>query len=541
MMEPLVCSRLAGRGRAQPVPRGDDDARGIEPRAHRLGGPARERPSARPEYAWAANVALCLALAAPASHAQQDNQLPAVQLKGQRTGGVDPALVTATKSKLLSRQFASSCAFMSGYSAAEDEVTLAYMRDFGLQDSPSNEAERFSDLSPDGNVKTTTVASGMPDSAAEVGATATTPMAPSVACAGTDRRFAAGRNWIARKDKSLTQAFDAYEAGDYARARVRFEEGWNKLGYEEAALMLGRLHLLGLGTPTSTPKAIAWLQKVVDARYDPVADRMRFDPKKPNDISTRVEATLLLARIELTGQGTRRDPAAAYRWWSKALDFGFEPAGTLLAQAELNGIGTAPDGKRALAHLQAAAEAGHVPALYLLGQLHHHQLPRQPEGIPLDLQRASAYYGAAAKAGHVDATYAAARMLDLGEGVPAAPERALVLYKDAALKGHADAQNALATFFYRGEGVPQNLATARQFFLAAAQRRQPEAMFNLAVMLAQGQGGDKDMAAAYAWCALAKGLGHEQAATALPALAARLSPEERARADAMLRPPARGS
>jgi len=61
-------------------------------------------------------------------------------------------------------------------------------------------------------------------------------------------------------------------------------------------------------------------------------------------------------------------------------------------------------------------------------------------------------------------------------------------------------------------------------------------MFNLAVMLAQGEGGDKDMAAAYAWCALSKGLGHEQASAALPALAARLSPGDKARADAMLKP-----
>lgn len=465
-----------------------------------------------------------------------DNQLPAVKVDGQRNGGVDPSLVTAAKNKVLSRQFASSCAFMSGYSAAEDEITLAYMRDFGLQDSASNEAERFSDLSPEGNAKTSDVGSAMPDSAAELGTSASTSMAPSVACAGTDRRFAAGRNWIARKDKSLTQAFDAYEAGDYAQARARFEEGWNKLGYEEAALMLGRIHLLGLGTPASTPKAIEWLREVVDARYDPVADRLRFDPRHPDNISTRVEASLLLARIELTGQGTPRNPAEAYRWWGKALDFGFEPAGTLLGQAELNGIGTPRDPQRALKHLQAAGEAGSLPALYLLGQLYHHQLRGQPDGIPLDLQRAGAYYGAAAKAGHLEATYAAARMLDLGEGVPAAPERAVVLYKDAALKGHAEAQNALATFFYRGEVVPQNLATARQLFQAAAQRRQPDAMFNLAVMLAQGQGGDRDLGAAYAWLSLSQRLGHPQAAAALAAIAPQLTATDKARAEAMLKP-----
>ncbi|RZL35557.1 MAG: hypothetical protein EOP35_13420 [Rubrivivax sp.] len=491
-------------------------------------------------------LSLSLALALPA-HAQQaaasapagaPSTLDAVRVDGKsnRTTG-DPSIVDAAKSKVLSRNFASSCAFMSGYSAAEDDVTLAYMREFRMSDSPSNEAERFSDLSPDGNAKTASAGTSLEETAATIGASGTDAMAPSVACSGTDKRFAAGRNWIARKDKSLTQAFDAYEAGKYVEARAKFEEGWKKLGYEEAAMMLGRIHLLGLGTPRSTPKAVEWLRQVVDARYDPVNDRLQFDPKKPDNINTRVEASLLLARIYLSGLGTPRDPAAAYKWWNKALDYGFEPAGTLLAQAHLSGIGTQPDVKPALAYLEAAGAAGDVKALYMLGQLYQHQLPRQPEGVPLDLKRAGAYYGAAAKAGNVDATYAAARMLDLGEGVAApAPERAVVLYKDAALKGHADAQNALATYFYRGEVVPQNFATARQFFQAAAQRRQPDAMFNLAVMLAQGQGGDKDMAAAYAWCSLAKGLGNEQAATALPAIGARLSADEKARAEAMLRP-----
>ncbi len=519
-------------------PRGNSNARGIEPRAHRERGPAWTWPGARPGCTRIA--VLCLVLAVPASHAQTST-LDAVKVTAQRNGGADPSIVNAAKSKVLSRQFASSCGFMSGYSAAEDEVTLAYMRDFGMGDSPSNDADRFSDLSPEGNAKTASVGSAVQDNTALLGTTGPDPMAPSVACAGGDRRFAAGRNWIARKDKSLTQAFEAYEAGDYAQARARFEEGWNKLGYEEAALMLGRLHLLGLGTPASTPQAIEWLRKVVDARYDPVADRLRFDPAKPDQITTRVEAALLLARIHLTGQGTRRDPAEAYRWWSRALDFGFEPAGTLLGQAELSGIGTAHDAQRGLAHLQAAGEAGHLPALYLLGQLYQHQLPRQPEGVPLDLQRAGAYYAAAAKAGHLEATYAAARMLDLGEGAPAAPERALVLYKDAALRGHAGAQNALATYFYRGEGVPRNLSTARQLFQAAAQRRQPDAMFNLAAMQVQGQGGDKDLAAAYAWLSLARSLGHPQAEAALAALAAQMSDDDKARAAAMLKPPARGS
>ncbi|MGQ3051258.1 MAG: hypothetical protein ACT6S0_05700 [Roseateles sp.] len=460
---------------------------------------------------------------APAPAPAEMQSLGAVEVTGQRRRSIDPSAVIAAKNKVLSSQFASSCGFMGGYSAADDDVTLAYLRDFGSID------EDFSDLSPDGGAATPSASASSP-AAGEFSPT------PSVACSGSDRRFAAGRNWIARKDKSLMQAFDAYEAGNYVEARARFEEGWKKLGYEEAALMLGRLHLLGLGTPANTPKAIEWLNEVIGARYHPVNDRLRYDPRKPDQINTRIEATLLMARVQLSGQGMKRNPQEALRLWRKALDFGFEPANTLIGQAYLSGVGTPVDGPKAVEALTAAAAAGHTPAMTLLGQLYHHRVPKQPAGIPLDLEKAGAYYGAAARAGNLEATYAFARMLDLGEGTPKAPEKAVVLYKEAAVKGHVEAQNALATFFYSGEVVPQNHATARQLFQAAARGRQPDAMFNLAVMLAQGQGGDKDMAAAYAWCTLAKAQGHEQAAAALPVLAAKLSPEEKARADAMLKP-----
>ncbi|MFG6415257.1 tetratricopeptide repeat protein [Roseateles sp. DC23W] len=481
-------------------------------------------------------LAVCTTLLALPSHAQQTaagapaptpaaqaNLLEAVKVTGKRDRTADPSAIIAAKSKVLSRNYASSCGFMSGYVPEEDEATLAYLRHFGSLDTD------LDDLSPDGSAKT-------PSSAESTDIAPGIPTSPSVACAGSDIRFAAGRNWIARKDKSLQQAFDAYAAGNYVEARTRFEEGWKKLGYEEAAMMLGRLHLLGLGTPASTPKAVEWLNEVIEARYNPVNDRLRYDPKTPDQINTRIEATLLLARVYLSGEGTQRNPQEALRLWRKALDFGFEPANTLIGQAYVSGVGTAADGRKAIEALTASAAAGHVPAMLLLGQLYQQRVPKQPPGIPLDLEKAGAYYGAAARAGNVEATYAAARMLDLGEGTARAPEQALALYKEAAVKGHAEAQNALATFFYQGDVVPQNYTTARQLFQAAARGRQPDAMFNLAVMLAQGQGGEKDMAAAYAWCALAKSQGHEQAAVALPAIAVKLSPDDKARADAMLKP-----
>jgi len=47
-LKPLAQSLAAERGSAWSVPRGDGDAFGIEPKAHRQTGPAWERPGARP-------------------------------------------------------------------------------------------------------------------------------------------------------------------------------------------------------------------------------------------------------------------------------------------------------------------------------------------------------------------------------------------------------------------------------------------------------------------------------------------------------------
>jgi len=504
-----------------------------------------------------AGLTIALLMAAPALQALPEasgtsatqNTLDAVKVTGERQRDVMSGTVVPAKSKVLSRKLASSCNYMLDDDplAPDGSVTLEYLSHFGmLDDDDSTRFTSINDLAPDRSASRSqpqeipSVTEALHASLTQ-GLTGFIPgtemgIFPRIVCGIKDQRTAAGRNWIARKDKSLIQGLDAYETGNYAEALARFEENWQKLGYEESALMLGRMHLLGQGAPADTAQAIKWLREVVDARFHPVEDRLHYDPSKPNETNARIDAALLLARIHLMGVGTPREPAKALALWRKALDFGFEPAGTFIGQAYASGVGTAADGPKAIEALTAAAAAGHAPAMLLLGQLYHHRLPKQPAGIPLDLEKAGAYYGAAARAGSIEATYAAARMLDLGEGTPKAPEKALVLYKEAAVKGHAEAQNALATFFYQGELVPQNHATARELFQAAAKGRQPDAMFNLAVMLAQGQSGDKDLATAYAWCALAKSQGHEQAATALPAIAAKLSPDEKARADAMLKP-----
>lgn len=459
-------------------------------------------------------------------------ELAPVAVSGRRAlPAANADIVTNAKTKILNRSYASSCAFMSSYNANEDPVTLAYMASFGLSDSISNDAERFSDLSPNGNARSDAVGSAIEGLAPAL----TDPNAAAAGCGPGDRNLAAGRNFIARKDKTLDQAFAAADSEDYAKARTLFEAAYDKIGYDEAALMLAKIHLHGLGTTKSTPQAVVWLEKITDARYDPMVDSLKFSPKAPEAMNGRTEAAVLLAKIHLVGMGVDKSPEQARQWYAKALDFGFVPAGNTLALAALNGYGGKRDAGRAVDYLKDAAEAGYAPAQFNLAKLY----AGGADGVARNQALANSLFAQAAQAGHVEAMLAVARIYDSGQGVPADPAKAIVYYKEAALKGNADAQSALATFFYAGQVVPQDLATARKLFQSAAMRGQVDAMFNLAVMSVRGEGGPKDLAMGYVWLNLAKVGGHEATDAALKAVAPLLTPQDQARADAVLKPAAK--
>ena len=452
--------------------------------------------------------ALLSALLAAAAHAQTGT----VVVNGKRGAGGDPHAINAAKDRILNGRSASSCAFMNPHNPAYDPVATAYMSDFGLDDSLSNDVPRFSDLAPEGD------ASNVVDPAI----LASPIERPTTRCSGADRRFAAGRQHIVRNDKSLALGYEAYDNKDYARARDQFSIAWNKVGYDEAALMLARLYLYGLGIGKDGKQAVAWLEKVDHKPYDP-ATRQRFDPAHPDTMTSRVEAAFMLARMYDRGIGVPRDAEQARAWYRKAADYGFVPALDILGRRDpANGV----------ALLKEAADAGYAPAQYHLARAYY-----TADGTPRDLKLAGAYFEAAARAGIPAAMFAAGRMLDQGEGVPADPAKAIVWYKEAALRGDRDAQFALGTYFYSGEVVGKNPAVARQWFAAAARQGQPDAMFNLGVMAAHGEGGARDPATAYVMLDLARQAGHDGAAAALQALAPTLTPDERKRADAVLHPP----
>src|SRR5258707_981254 len=110
----------------------------------------------------------------------------------------------------------------------------------------------------------------------------------------------------------------------------------------------------------------------------------------------------------------------------------------------------------------------------------------------------------------------------------------------AAVKGDADAMNALGLMYVQGSGVTRNRPKAIELFTQSAYLGCSSAMINLGTLYAVGQGVKHDNRLAYAWlgAALLSGVSAEERDAAVYALgmaAARLDPNQRARAEGLAR------
>lgn len=443
----------------------------------------------------------------------------------------------------ISTTSASSCGFMNASASGNDDITASYMQDFGINpsdtqatgtdandpDAPSTDpndpnapGHTFSDTSPLGP-------NASQDSVVSEGQI-TGDTSSAGACGPSDQAFAAGRHFIARNDHSLNDAFTAFDAKDYPKAFMLFKASYSKMGYDEAALMVGKMYLLGMGTPRDPQQAIVWLRKLAEKGIIP-GQTDPFDPADPEGSTPRSDAAMLLGKIFLAGMGVPKDPKAARAWYMRADQFGHIPGTYTVGQAYEYGYGGDKSFPKAVSYFKKAGEVGYAPAQYELGVIYYNGA----DGVSQDQNTAAAWLVLAAKQGNANAQYACGRMYDLGQGgVTPDPQKAILYYKEAALKGQPDAEYALGMSFYTGDTVAKDLVTARKFFQAAAEQGNADAMFNLAVMLANGEGGDKDLGLAFVWFKLASESGLDKADAAVTQLAGKLSTADRAKADAIL-------
>jgi len=437
---------------------------------------------------------------------------------------------------------ASSCGFMNPRDPNNEDIVQDYLRDFGEDQNGSNQSpdtdqsdpnqagNSFKDNTPFGDVSQDNAANANTLPSLQVGPGGA-PRDATGACGPADKAFAAGRNYIARTDTSLKDAFAAFDARDYAKALDLFKKSYDKMGYDQAALMEGKMWLAGMGTRPDATQAVVWLKKVVEARFDPQKDVQAFNPDDPTYMSTRSDAAMLLGKIYLTAWGVPRDLKTSLHYYEKAAEFGYIPADEIIGEFYQYGSAGEKNAAKAVTWFTKAAHVGYAPAQYQLGVAYYNG-----DGVAQDKKTAAAWLIEAAKRGNADALYAVGNMYDLGDTLPNDPSKAIVYFKEAAERGYPDAEDALGLYFYTGTAVAKDLVTARKLFAEAARGRSGDAMFNLAVMMANGEGGAKDMASAYVYMRLAQQLGIDKAGPAAEEIQGKLTPDERARADSVLRP-----
>ncbi|OYW83270.1 MAG: hypothetical protein B7Z26_01030, partial [Asticcacaulis sp. 32-58-5] len=302
-------------------------------------------------------------------------------------------------------------------------------------------------------------------------------------CSPGDLAYMAGRAHIARRDKTLPEAYALFDAKKYPEALEMAKKSYAKLtdaeGGVEASLMIGKIYVYGLHGTVDVPEGLKWLERAAGSRFDITQQMPRFDPKYPEDsLTPHSEAAVIMAKVYMLGLGVPKSPKEARKWFERANYVGYVPAAKTLGDIYYYGYDTPKDVKKAVEYYTQAAKLGFTPAQYSLAEIYYYG----DDGTTADVKTAVAWYYEASKQNHAGALHAVARAYDAGEGADADPAKALVYYKEAALAGNADAQNAMGTYFYQGGQIAKDDVSARKWFEAAARQGQDDAMFNLAVM-----------------------------------------------------------
>ncbi len=226
----------------------------------------------------------------------------------------------------------------------------------------------------------------------------------------------------------------------------------------------------------------------------------------------------------------RKDYGTAFAGYKKLAEQGNARAQLNLGLMYYMGQGVPKDERQAAAWFHKAAEQGDDYAQYNLGVMYDNG-----RGVPKDDQQAVVWYRKAAEQGHAGAQYNLGVMYTLGQGVPKDDQQAVAWYRKAAEQGFASAQFNLGVIYDNGQGVPKDQQQAVAWYRKAAEQGFASAQFNLGLMYANGQGVPKDEQSAYFWWLLASAQGFQDAVKNRDIVERRLSPEQRAAAQASAR------
>ena len=142
---------------------------------------------------------------------------------------------------------------------------------------------------------------------------------------------------------------------------------------------------------------------------------------------------------------------------------------------------------------------------------------------------------ARAEAGEAQAQFTLGRRYSAYESGPQDAAEAVRWYRLAAEQGEAIAQNILGFAYSNGRGVPQDDAEAIRWYRLAAEQGEAIAQHILGLMYSNGRGVPQDYVSAHMWLNVAAATGDEDARKARENVAASMTREQIAEAQARAR------
>jgi TPR repeat protein/ubiquitin-protein ligase len=279
-------------------------------------------------------------------------------------------------------------------------------------------------------------------------------------------------------------------------------------GDAEAQCYLGLCYFNGDRVPRNLDLAQKWFRKAAEHEYAPAQRILELLPHSgesaPQD-PVAVDSSgatwwpaadlqfNLGARFE-RGNGVKRDPSEAVRWYLKAAEQGYALAQHNLGNCYEKGIGVGPDAEEAVKWYGKAASQGDSLAQNNLGTCYSRGL-----GVPEDKAEAAKWYCRAAEQGNSIAQTNLAGCLLKGEGLPPDPQKAVTWLRKAAELGNAEAQSELAICYDSGIGVSADAFEAVKWCRKAAGQGVAAAQFNLGIRYFMGDGVTQDALRAVRW------------------------------------------
>jgi localization factor PodJL len=198
---------------------------------------------------------------------------------------------------------------------------------------------------------------------------------------------------------------------------------------------------------------VAFSQGVRDGRNDALRHAVRFAPvgslanskaDTPLDrLASRAEAgdanaELAVATKYLGETEAVHDPAAGFRWMSRAAQHGNPVAQFMLGSLYLKGVGTTASAGQAMRWYEAAALQGNRKAMHDLAIAYAEGL-----GGTKNLSEAVRWLSRAASYGYVDSEFDLAVLYERGDGVPQSLLDAYKWYAIAGAQGDAESRSRI--------------------------------------------------------------------------------------------------